>query len=180
MPQKVRTGQTAREGWLLGVRAECSRGAGERRTDPEGRARRADAGIEHGTGTLPGSARTPIVLRVWWSGGQAVTRSSRVPGSGPATVCGSAGWNGLRRDGGSWGNRQTRGAEQTSARKSEPGLVHRLKAGSWRRSRGAWAGVADLTASMRRGPRRSRGCMNLTTQSNAPITQSNISEFVRT
>lgn len=162
MPQMVQTGQNGRVG--------CLWGAGTRRAGPGGRARHAVASAERSDRTLSGSTRTPIALRVWWSGGQAVTRSSGVPGyrgPGSAIACWPVGWGGSPGSS-PWGSRHAR----------MPG--RRVERGFGRHKRGDQAGAISLTGSTRRGPRRSRGYANLATSSNNSITQSNISEFVRT
>ena len=162
MRQTAQTGQNGR--------AMCSRGAGARRAGPGSRVRRAVAGGNRCDGTLSGSARTPIALRVWWSDGRAVTQNFGVPGyrgSGSAIVCWPIGW-GRSLGGGPWGSRPVR----------IPG--RRVDRGVRRRARVDQAEVGSLTGSMRQGPRRSRGYVNLATSSNNSITQSNISEFVRT
>jgi hypothetical protein len=162
MPRKGQTGQTAR--------MVCSCGAGVRRVGPGSRARGAMTCADRSDGSLTGSARRPVVLRVWWSGGQAVTRSSGVPGyrgSGSVIAYWPAGWGGPM------------GADPRGSRLERmPGC--RAERGFGCRNRRDWGGAANPSRSAHRGPRRSRGHRNLATLSNNFITRSNISEFVRT
>jgi hypothetical protein len=162
MPRKGQTGQT--------TRMVCSCGAGVRRVGPGNRARGVMTCADRSDGSLTGSTRRPIVLRVWWSGGQAVTRNSGIPGcraSGSVIAYWPAGW------GGPMGARP-RGSrlERSPGRRAERGFGCR--------DRKDCRGAANPARSARRGPRRSRGHWNLATLSNNSITRSNISEFVRT